>query len=562
MTEEEKWKKRLERERTARREAEHLLEQKSSQLYDANIQLGKANELLSNQVKVEANKFRELFNSSIDGIVLYDNSGSIILANKAFCDMAQISFEEVIHKNLRRFIGLDRNSRKELRSAILQIDKTGAARFVCSLISTKRTKIACEISANRFEVENQSINQAIIRDITQRQKVATALKQASEKAIEANKAKSMFLATMSHEIRTPLNAIIGFTDILLQENLKDEHNEHLNLIKKSGDILLNVINDVLDFSKIESRKVEIENIDFNFHDSIREVVEIHAQTAQQKGISLKHQIDSDVPLDIHGDKGRLQQILINLISNAIKFTQDGSVLISAKNASSNFIEISVKDSGIGFDPALSEKLFTPFQQEDASTTRKFGGTGLGLAICKELIEMLGGTIKAESTPGKGATFTIMHPRTPATTIVRSEEKPLKSASKPQSKKTDAQALLVEDNPINAKLAKIMIERMGLKVSIAHNGQEALDALQTHSHFDIIFMDMQMPVMDGVEATINIRAAKSTPEEYKDIQIIAMTANASNEDEARCLDAGMNFFIPKPINQKQLKNVLTSLNLAE
>ena len=562
MTEEEKWKKRLERERIARRQAEHLLEQKSSQLYDANIQLGKANELLSNQVKVEANKFRELFNSSIDGIVLYDNRGFIILANKAFCNMAQISFDEIINKNLRKFIGLDRNSRKELRSAILQIDKTGSARFTCTLVTHKRTQIACEFSANRFEAEDQVINQAIIRDITQRQAVASALKKASEKAIEANKAKSMFLATMSHEIRTPLNAIIGFTDILLQENLKQEHNEHLSLIKKSGDILLNVINDVLDFSKIESRKVEIENIDFNLHESIHEVAEIHAQTAQKKGISLEHHIHSDVPEGIHGDKGRLQQILINLIGNAIKFTQEGSVVITAKNASSNFIEISVKDSGIGFDQALSEKLFTPFQQEDASTTRKFGGTGLGLAICKELIEMLGGTIKAESTPGEGATFTIMHPRTPATTIVRNEVAPLPTTHKTPTKKSDFQALLVEDNPINAKLAKIMIERMGLKVSIAHNGQEALDTLQTHSHFDIIFMDMQMPVMDGVEATINIRAATSTPEEYKDIQIIAMTANASNEDEAKCLDAGMNFFIPKPINQKQLKNVLISLNMAE
>ncbi|MFT5593381.1 MAG: signal transduction histidine kinase/AmiR/NasT family two-component response regulator [Oceanicoccus sp.] len=367
--------------------------------------------------------------------------------------------------------------------------------------------------------------------------------------------KTRFLATISHEIRTPMNGIIGMLGLLKKNNQDEKNIRYINLAKESADTLLSLVNDVLDFSKIESGKMKLESRPFDIDYLIHAIYENYKYQAKSKEIDLVLDISKLESVWINGDSIRLKQIVGNLLSNAIKFTQEGNVTL---NIALDQIEeslaqliISVKDTGIGIKQENIPMLFNDFTQEDSSTTRRFGGTGLGLAIVRQLVELMNGSISVTSEIGKGSEFKITIP----VEIAQTKSKIVQGHNENESIHK-GRALLVEDNAINQEVAKELLSDFGLSVTICENGQEAIEALLA-DEFDVVFMDCQMPVMDGYAATKAIRNGEADSENLvnRDIPIIAMTANAIDGDKEKCLACGMNEYLSKPIASAELSRIL-------
>ncbi len=389
-------------------------------------------------------------------------------------------------------------------------------------------------------------------DVTREKHDEAQLHQARREAEAANKAKSAFLATMSHEIRTPLNGILGMAELLMETALDATGNDYVHTIHASGQALLGIINDILDYSKIEAEKVQLESIPFDLHQLVKEVALLFSSLAHKKGIDFVRQVDTTVPVWVDGDPTRLRQVLANLLANAIKFTQRGTVTLavtaSTHDATGTWITCNVQDTGIGIAPEQFARLFKPFEQADDATTRRFGGTGLGLAISQRLVALMRGRIEVESTPGVGTLFRVVVP-VQGTLVPQTTHAP-QTVDGARGIPSGARILLVDDEPVNRAVLTGMLKKFDLAITCAENGQQAVN-LFSQQVFDLIFMDCQMPELDGYAASTAIRRL----EQGRRTPIVALTALALPGDRDTCLAAGMDDYLAKPVTRQGVRAAL-------
>lgn len=560
--------KRLLREKSARQQAETLLEEKSRELYELNQHLAENARLLEATV-VNAN----------DGVVItnadLENGPEIIYVNDAITEISGYMADELIGKTPHIFQG--ENTDRETLDVLKANLKAGKS-FKGELLNyTKNGELYwLDISIMPIVDAQGEITHftAIERDITERKAVenqmqayAKTLERMREEAVEAqeraeasNRAKSEFLANMSHELRTPMNGIIGMTELLLDSALDNEQRENAETLRGSGESLLSILNDILDISKIEAGELSLEKVPFDMAITIQQVMQLYFPITTEKGIDLCAQNIDQLPDVVMGDPGRIQQVLSNLVSNAIKFTEKGSITIGIETrfkGQNPEIYFTVKDTGIGIAEDKLNDIFEKFTQADTSVTRKFGGTGLGLAITQQLVGLMNGEIGVHSCLGNGSTFWFTAPLIVAAEDTQAvnifEETRSQDQIKPPS---DIKILSVDDHPVNQIFICKVLKKLGFSnVDLAQNGKEALEHIDSKA-YDIVLMDCQMPEIDGYQATQIIREKEQGTAMH--LPIIALTANAMVGDREKCLKAGMDDYLSKPIKPDQLMRLITKL----
>ena len=491
-----------------------------------------------------------VFSEINEGIIVTDTEGKILDFNKSASNI----FDWLVTDN----IGEELNQFEEGK----EISKNKLERYEYKKYNLSKEEYY-EVILSDLKEGNKKVGTVyIFQNITRRKNVELDLIKAKKIAVSANKAKSNFLANMSHEIRTPMNSIIGFSDLLLDTNLHEKQKRFSENIKSSAQTLLEIINDILDFSKIEAGKLELESIKFNLEEKLNAIKNLFLSLAEKKGIEIIKKIDTEVPKILIGDPLRFSQVLINIISNAVKFTDKGYVLIEVKTIEKKELKcklkISIKDTGIGISKEQKEKLFKAFTQVDGSITRKYGGTGLGLVISKNLITKMNGDIKIESELGKGTNFYITAEFGYSTEedfkIIKNE------TTENENFEKKLNILLAEDQKINQELINEILLKYNFKIDIANNGKEAVEKANENI-YDLILMDLQMPEMDGYEATAIIRNKYSIEE----LPIIAITAHAFENIKKECIEKGMNDYISKPIAAQELirkikKNIIKEIKI--
>jgi PAS domain S-box-containing protein len=414
-----------------------------------------------------------------------------------------------------------------------------------------------EVTSNEVMLNGRACIIASVQDVTERTRAAADLVRARDEAVEASNMKSAFLANVSHEIRTPMNGVLGMTELLLDTRLDEEQRQLAAQVASSGELMIDLINDILDISKIEAGQLELEVIEFAPREAIESACGAAERQALAKGLEFSVEVAAELPKQARGDGRRLRQILLNLVSNAVKFTSEGKITVAARtlDGPEHGVRIEVTDSGIGIEPAMLDEMFMPFTQADVSTTRNYGGTGLGLAIARELTELMGGTIGADSAVGSGSTFWIELPLAlPDLGGIDGAQPEPAGGTATKTWSSAPMVLVAEDGRVNQIVAVRTLERCGCRTEVVANGQEALDAL-AKQHYDAVLMDCQMPGMDGYEATTELRRREAggprTP-------VVAMTADAMKGTAERCLAAGMDAYLSKPIHREQLIETLHRL----
>lgn len=533
-----------------------IIDRKPRTLSEAQLDIIKilADEAVSNIVarkeRERIRKFENLFRLSNDLMWVMNKDGLVLEFNAEFYAFCKVGASDT---NISIFNFLDEAGKVLLQDYFDNMRTKPQASYEALPFFIEQKNEPGYLEWNlSWDPTTESVY-VVARDITEKIRLNQELVEAKEIAERNAASKDLFLANMSHEIRTPLNAIIGFSTLLADSRLDKDQREHASIIQRASNHLLSIINDILDFSKIESGQISIETIPFSLKETAKDVYDLMKYKAEEKGLLLNCNLDSKLPDYLLGDPTRINQILMNLIGNALKFTEKGQVAldINLKNESVSTcdLEIRISDTGIGIAKEKLETIFERFTQANTDTTRKFGGTGLGLSISRSLVDMIGGTIRVESEIGQGTVFIIDAPFTKANS---SEIIDLEKENSPSNGEAKAHLLLVEDNVQNQKLAIQVLNNFHYSVDLAENGQVALDKLAVN-HYDLIVMDLQMPVLDGYSTTIHIRQQLKL-----DIPIIAMTAHSLVGEKEKCMQLGFDDYIPKPFHPKDLQAAIVRL----
>lgn len=521
------------------------------------------------QLRKEQQRLNTYFDAMQTLLVICDREGNITRINAHMRHLLQLPDEQVLRQPI--FSLLPRSHAERMRQQWQHLKGGDSHRpgeqIEYPLIAATGKSYLINWRITRIEGQRSEDDDYLLAgvdmtaSVAQQQALADAnekIREALARAEAASRSKTIFLANMSHEIRTPMNGILGAAELMQESDLNEEQRHYLDIISNSSHSLLGIINDILDLSKIESGNLEIEHADFDMQALLTELYQLFSDPARRKQLSLTSVYQAGLPVFWRGDVQRIRQIMTNLISNAIKFTDHGHIHIAVNGQEISEqryqVSLSVTDTGIGIEPDKQQQVFTAFRQADSSTSRRYGGTGLGLTISRRLAHAMQGDIQLQSTPGEGSCFTLIAPLT-----VGNGNHVLSEEQKPKTPlKFHGRVLLAEDNLVNQKITLKILQRLGFEADIAENGEVAIGALMQRD-YDLVLMDINMPVVDGIEATERIRDLKIPG---RSVPILALTANAMMEDQERCLAAGMNGFVAKPIKLEKLANAIAQVAPAQ